>query len=564
MFPNLIPFQKRSLALGIKLVDPLDHHALLRLPSHHPEALDFLRPLLGFLDDPSLYNAVTTEPILKATAFSAKEELLMLNHKFTRFTDAPRGSVYGFKVGQFFKKSSRPVWNCYIKEFFKEKLPHYHLQSQSLIAHKLFKISTSPQPTYFIQFDFMAYYDQFKLAYVVAAFFCFFGRDGYTYALSRMPMGFTLACAIAQASTWQLLNFEKQSSVFTCIDNVAFAGTAEQVVHDITLFLGRCAAVSATLNELSSKQVSAFLAASPAEQRAAILSWHTDEFTFLGVKYLWKAHTRALADKSVEKLTAALSCLKAMSDQILPRQLATIVGLLRYASQVLRFQPYRFYYTLDWIRNLSALLQEDLSRWDSVSIRFPAPHRQALIDWFDILLVPTTVPIDNPIPLARPCTIIVDASGHGWGAIRYDDAETFETAAGLWSSEIPSSVSSEPAAVAEGCVHFFPNGAPPVVLILSDHLPLVHSSHALTPRAPPYNALLFFLQTRFPSTRFILGHIPGNRNPTDPLSRFGTADGITLDQVREVTGMGWEFALSALNPQKPCLSCSALSLPWQC
>jgi hypothetical protein len=548
----------------VKLVDPLNSQALLDLPSFHLEAREFLRPLLRYLYDPSCYAAVTDVPHLKSTAFTAKEESDMLNYKFCRFAGIPRGSVYGFKVAQFFKKCTRPVWNCYIKSFFTDQLPHYHLQSQNGIAHNLFHVASRSAPTYFIQFDFKAYYDQFALAMAVAAFFCFLGRDGHTYALSRMPMGFTLACAIAQAATWQLLNFERRSSVFTCIDNVAFAGSADEVVHDVTLFLQRCATVSATLNELDSDQLSSFLSSSSDVQREMILSWHKDSFTFLGIAYVWSDKSKSLSEKSTEKLVATRQCLQSMTDFILPRQLAAIVGLLRYASYVLSFHSYQFYFTLDWVRNVSALLQSDVSLWDSVSVRLPAPHRQALLDWFDIVLAPTSVPIYDPAPTSPPTTLIVDASGDGWGAILYDGLSSSRFTSGRWPSEIPSSVVSEPAAVAEGAVHFFPDGAPPVVLVLSDHLPLVHASTSIAPRAPPYNALMHFLSVRFPSTRFIFGHIPGNLNPSDSLSRDGSSDAITLDVIRMVTGMGWVFALSAINSLKPCVSCSALSLPWQC
>ena len=488
----------------------------------------------------------------------------MLNYKFHLFTGTPRGAVYGFKVAQAFKRTNRPVWNCYIKEHFARQLPHYHLPTQSDIASKLYTIASSSGETIFVQFDFMAYYDQFGLDALVSALFCFLGHDGLTYALSRLPMGFTLACAIAQATTWQLLNFERRSTVFTCIDNVAFAGTVDQVVHDVTMFLSRCQTVSATLNELSAESISSFLSATEATQRDLVRSWHKNSFTFLGVAYDWKRKTRALSEKTIEKLSATRDCLTSMKDTIQPRQLAAVVGLLRYANHILRLDSYRYYYTLDWIRKVSSLLQSDLQLWDSADIRLPAPHRLALLSWFDSVLTPRSIPIDDPLPSTPPCTLIVDACASGWGAILHLQGETsFRAISGRWESEIASSVTSEPAAVAEGAVHFFPHEAPPLVFIASDHSPLVFASYSSAPRAPPYNALLYYLSMRYPKTRFVLGHIPGHLNVTDSLSREGIADSVSLDQVRDVTGMGWDFALSSLKP-KPCLSCSPSSLPWQC
>ena len=105
-------------------------------------------------------------------------------------------------------------------------------------------------------------------------------------------------CAIAQATTWQLLNFERRSTAFTCIDNVAFVGSPDAVHHDVRLFLERCRAVRATLNELTPLQIEDFLASSHTEQLASVTSWHKDAFTFLGVAYLRSAKTKSLSKKT--------------------------------------------------------------------------------------------------------------------------------------------------------------------------------------------------------------------------------------------------------------------------
>ena len=168
----------------------------------------------------------------------------------------------------------------------------------------------------FVQFDYASYYDQFSLSADVASHFCFKGRDNETYALSRPPMGFSLACAIAQSATWQILNFEKRSTPFTCIDNVAFAGSLRDVWHDVTLFLERCLKVNATLNDVTASMIREFLSANEEEQLRQVRSWHANQFTFLGVKYDWVSRQRSISDKTLDKLQAARRCLVSISGEI--------------------------------------------------------------------------------------------------------------------------------------------------------------------------------------------------------------------------------------------------------
>jgi len=487
----------------------------------------------------------------------------MLNHKFHVHRGDVIGSVFGFKVAQFFKGCTRPVWNCYIKSFFTGALPHYHLQTPQQIAAALYLLASSSEDTIVVQFDFSAYYDQFALRNKVPAAYCFLGRNGETFALSRMPMGFTLACAIAQATTWQLLNFEKQSHVITCIDNVAFAGTPAQVHHDATTFLRRCVAVGATLNELSQPEIADLLALPPEEQLAAVRAMHKDTFSFLGIEYTWSSRSKTLAPKTREKLVATESCLASIGGTIYPRQLATVVGILRYASFTLRLDSLERYETLDWLRGVAAYLQSDASLWDTCAIRLPSVHRTALLSWLQEVLAPRSLPIHNPLPATAPLTLIVDASGSGWGGILYDGA-SFSTFFGKWESEIASSVTTEPKAVEVFASIVLSTENPPIdVLVVTDHLPLVHAAASTAPRGSTYNALLLLLNRRFPSTRFIFAHIPGDVNPADSLSRTGSAPGLDLDSVRNAAGMGWEFALSFIHLPKQCALCDR-EVPWQC
>ena len=372
-------------------------------------------------------------------------------------------------------------------------------------------------------------------------------------------MGFALACAIAQATTWQLLNFERRSSVFTCIDNVAFSGPLPQVHHDVCRFLKRCHDASVTLNDHTASTISEFLSSTEESQIATIREWHKDSFVFLGVQYQWTTARKALAAKTIDKLTAARCCLLAIDDLILPRQLAAILGLLRHANQVLSLAGYARFETTAWTARVAALLQRDLSLWDSVAIRFPAAHKASLLSWFDEVLTPRESPLYRPLPNELPPTLIVDASAVGWGAIFFDGTTTRHTS-GKWATTILSSVTAEPEGVWEAANALLPPDVPRAQVV-TDHLPLVFASRSLFPRTAPYNQLFLRLQTAFPSTRFVYSHVAGANNPTDSLSRVGTIDSETLERVRNIAG-GWSCAL-ATPESKPCALCSTC-LPWQC
>lgn len=550
------------LPLSVKLVSPLDFEMVGTLPSFYPDAKEFFLSFSKYLHDLSLYDNVPRPTDLNQTGFTRDEERLMEGHKFVRFEGEPRGATYGFKVAQFFKKCSRPVWNCLIKEYFKGSLPHYHLQNAKRIASRLSAIA-GPD-TVFIQFDFSAYYDQFALLNGIPAMFCFRDRFKNICSLTRLPMGFTLACAIAQGTTWQLLNFEHKSAVFTCIDNVAFAGTPDQVLHDVALFLERCASVSATLNEISAEQISAFLALSADAKITTLRSWHKDEFTFLGVEYSWSSRKRCMAEKSVDKLTAAKTCVEALSDTILPKQLATVIGLLRYADSVLYRPAYEFYNLLRWTRGVASHMQSDPSRWDSVSLKLPPQCRADLLDWFEAVLPNTPVAMWRPLPTSAPnLTLITDASAQGWGAVVLRDS-VVTPLAGRWLSPIKHSVHAEPAAVYEAVVRSMSATSEDIVLILSDHLPLTLAAKSAAPRAFSYNNLLLRLSRDFPKATFLFDFLPGSLNLADALSRGETSVPKEVQELAsQYAGTGWANAFCSYTFGRKCTQCEA-SVPWQC
>ena len=320
---------------------------------------------------------------------------------------------------------------------------------------------------------------------------------------------------------------------------------------------------------MSSVDITAFLASSPDAQLSQIRSKHSDRFTFLGVEYNWLSITKGISQKTKDKLEAINDCTRRLGRHVTPRQLAAILGVLRYASHTTDHSPLEFYPLLRWARAVGSFLQADVARWDNSLIVLPPEHHLSLISWCELALSASFVPMAPCFPTQVPPTIISDASGDGWGAVFLHD-EQLRTFRGLWRSHIFSSVIAEP----RGCglavrqvMALFGDSPPPHVLILTDHLPLVHAANSQAPRAFPYNQLLLDLRTNFPSTIFSFSFLPGKCNLADGLSR-GVDEGFNLDidKARQFAGAGWLSALT--HPQNnhlsPCAICSPSVRLWQC
>ena len=213
-----------------------------------------------------------------------------------------------------------------------------------------------------------------------------------------------------------------------------------------------------------------------------------------------------------------------------------------------------------WTRRVGAYLQEDLKRWDERPMTFPDEYREELLSWFDVVLESSPVPIAVMLPSEVPTTIISDASGIGWGAVALY-GNSHKTAQGRWPHEIQSSVAAEPKGVLQA-VRQLVSTDEKIVLILTDHKPLVYASQSLAPRSFHYNNLLLHLRTEFPSTKFLFQFLPGFDNVADAISR-DNIEALDLVKARQFAGMGWSTALNYLMFGPPCLKCLSPTLPWQ-
>eukprot|EP00758_Cryptobia_borreli_P017029 Tbor_TRINITY_DN6155_c3_g4::TRINITY_DN6155_c3_g4_i13::g.22680::m.22680 len=524
-FPSLRQYQKRHLPIVVKKVDTIKESALWTLPSVHKDCLQFARQQWQWITSEEPYKALKLPPPrLRNTGFTAEEERRMTPQKIEILQTPPLGTVYGFKIGEYFKGRSRPVWACHINDSI-TTAPHYHLQNQAEVSRTIGMTLFQEDPI-FVQFDLTSMYDQLKLAPIVRPYFAFRGRNGETLALNCLPMGLSVACAVAQATSWQLLNFDRRASAIVYIDNIAFCGRRGDVIADVQCFLARCREVNATLNEVDVQQVI------PVEQIEAL---HTDIFTFLGVEYRWSSREKTLSTKTREKITTLRGILRTAT--LTTRQVATILGVCRYASAILGKKLFEFHTVFNWARRLGTMVQSRPQAWDEYVF---LPYREEMGRMMEDLLSTQPVPIYMAAPATRPLTLITDASKSGYGGVLVAPSGAINCTAGSFKKEFPSSVQAEPEGMVKAALDLLPQEASDV-LILLDHQPLVYAAKSNAPKAFSYNQALGALAEARPNTRFYFAFVPGVRNVADGLSRGDTTVDAELASI--VAGTGWSSAL---------------------
>jgi hypothetical protein len=113
------------------------------------------------------------------------------------------------------------------------------------------------QFNYVATFDFSSFYYQFGLGPRVRKYFSFRVGNKY-YCMNRLPMGFKMACAIAQKVSTFLSTSPYDVKVEVYIDNVMILGKCKEVVEQARLyFLARCEKYGVQLSEDSGTQTSA-------------------------------------------------------------------------------------------------------------------------------------------------------------------------------------------------------------------------------------------------------------------------------------------------------------------
>lgn len=418
----------------------------------------------------------------------------------------PRCSVKSFFVVEHKKRRRRPIfWPDINKCIYKKHL------NPSRIPLKREVRCNGLKGEWSLQYDFIGWYDQLPLHKLISRYFAFDGKR----CLATLPMGFRPACEVAQSISLALADFNLPEgvSVDVYIDNIRFVGDREGVIQAGKQFLERCRHVGAKVdNEL----------ATPKQQ---------DEF--LGERYDYVKKTRALAEKTVEKLIF-------VRDNLIPqqrltnRQVAGIFGLIYYGADVLNLDLCFLYELLKWYRGI---MSKTDNQWNE-QVEVPLQIREELSSWLKILIDNRPTEMSSSVADVEPdITLTVDACEKGWGCVSSTNGCTQYYGA-PWSQEerdqnhVERSVVSEPLG-AWKAVGRFVTQTHNKVLIYTDHEPVVWAGNSGIAHSDSYNQLLCRLKEFFPNTRFEFRHIKGVNNKfADALSRRGRE--VDTEKIEEI------------------------------
>lgn len=262
---------------------------------------------------------------------------------------------------------------------------------------------------YMILLDLKAMFDQFELSEEVGEKMCF--RQGNRfYCLKVMAMGQRQAVGVANAAMKCLLDFPKRSVLCdTIIDNVRFLGnTPEEVIHDATIFIRRCAETGATLNEIDATTATD-------EQIAALV---TTTGSWGGIELDLTAKTVAITDKSKQKTLESW----ARRDTWTIRDYAGHIGLLFWAWRILDLPMAEFFPVLRFNSKLAKEITtyQPPARPDGSFPKNPAWDNPAVIwDSFEPALRRwTELVIEGKSRVVRPTVlpqVIMQCDASRWG-----------------------------------------------------------------------------------------------------------------------------------------------------
>lgn len=436
-----------------------------------------------------------------------------------------RCGVKGFTVPQPAKQRHRPVF-----EPLNNQVIDFDMVPPIKYPSRLERRCSIADKTYFAQFDWAAYFDQFELAPEVRN--CFVirakspiewqGQEHTLFTLTREPMGATHAAQVAQTTTWAIIEplLELNVSIVTMIDNVAIASdNPEHFVRAVQLFSARSEAFNTTLNEEDDI---------PSDPEA-ILQWgrkgSIGPTTFLGEVF---SNGRVCnAPRNVEKFRMAYERVRDSSSDdsihVTRRQLAAVIGLALWMAHTLQIQMAHHY---ELIRAFGAVEARRTGWDDRISVSTAALNALAAIAGPLLHNVPVR---PRPIPEALgdwssfDTVIVVDASSDGFGAFIHHDGTTCEYSEG-WRSKLLHSAWAEP--LAATCVLQFVRkriANPGRIAIVTDHIALAKGQRRPLSGNGGFSRSFylnqFFMELYRDDGDHQVFYIRGSENPADKPSR---------------------------------------------
>ena len=560
-FPSLGSVQRKVFPLNVKRVGKADLDKLMGLSFMDQGCKDFLIESLRILHDEDLYKEMTQgkkPEALQPPSLSRKELLDLEDYKFEKATTLPLWGTYAFKVSEPQKERCRCIFDCKINSIFL-KTPKYTLKTKRQIREDF---NSFKEDYIFIQFDFRSYYDQFPILVAIRKYFGFLGHDGGWYWLLLLPMGFRLAVAAAQATTWFLLNFPRSArvAVTTCIDNICFSGPREEVYKSIDIFLTRIFTCRFTLNGFEGVD---YLGLSKEEKMKLFKSLEETSTDFLGESYDFINNQRKMTDKTVKKLEMVWGVLKEdlkkINKDTTNRQFFCLIGILVYATEILNVSTFKFFNLFKKIRGISSFLNKNDHMWDNkIFLDLSVLEYNYLEGWVE------TIIRNNPVHMicgkkgtppfglvSADKYIVLDASKEGWGAIMYNSEKEYEQFVnGSWNlgSDFSASVKAEPMGIEKAIRKWRDTIKGKRIAILTDHKNITYAAEALFVHSYFYNKCLAFLENikRQDGTVVYMYFVPGVKNVADGISR-GDKE-VKDKRFPRVDGAG---------------SSAALPVPWQ-